>query len=225
MAYRKPLRLHRAPRRAPHVTVLALVIAGAASWSARSAPARVTFEGFGANRIFGNEIVGDGLEVGTSDGFDFTSSGDHFHFGNGLVSVPSNGTSILLEDRNYLITMTKVGGGLFNLLSADLGEDNGINLSATSIVVTGFFGAGGSITATFTLDGNGSSFQNVAFAGFTNLNRVTFDGIGNPNTSELANVFTLDNINVPEPVTATLLPAGLLALRGLRRPKKRSDEA
>ena len=142
-------------------------------------PTTIRFEeGRVHSRFFGDEDVSNGLEIGRSDGFSFTSSGDHFHMGSEFFRVPVNGTSILLQDREYSITMVNTAGNPFNLLSADMGEDNSYFDSATAIEVEGFFAGGGSIMTTITLDGDASRFQNETFAGFNNLSRVTFDGIG-----------------------------------------------
>jgi hypothetical protein len=193
-----------------------IILAVAINLVAALAPAAVvTFEGFGGNTIIGDESTSNGLGVATSDGFQFTSSGDHFHFGNALIGVPSNGTSILLEDRNYTITMTRVGGGAFNLLSADIGEDVSFSLPATRIDVTGFFIGGGSISTQNPLDGNSSAFQLATFPGFNNVTSVTFHGAGNVSTSINGNGFSLDNIqisNVPEPASVLLMASTVAAL-------------
>lgn len=185
----------------------------------------ITFEGFGGNTIFGNEITGDGLEVATLNGFNFVSSGDHFHIGSGLGSVPSNGTSILLQDRNYSISMSQSSGEPFSLLSADLGENTSYDASAIDIVIQGFFSGGGSITTTYTLDGNSSLFENVFFTGFSDLSYVVFDGTGNGDGDYLVNGFTLDNLVVtspiPEPSTFLLLGGGMATLAFYARRKKK----
>ena len=106
----------------------------------------VTFEGFGPSAFFGDNNPGNGLEVATSDGFAFTSGNDHFHIGDILPGQPFNGTGILLEDQNSTITMTRVGGGMFVLLSADLAQDNSNADQATGVIVMGFFSGGGSIS-------------------------------------------------------------------------------
>jgi hypothetical protein len=174
----------------------------------------IAFEGFGATTLFGDENVGNGLAVATSDGFNFVSSGDHFHIGSAPGGAPSNGTGVLLQDRSYSITMSKVGGGVFSLLSADLGEDisSGAGASAMSVIVTGFFSGGGSIVQEVALDGDVTSFQNELFVGFTNLTSVVFRGVGFGGPG--ANGFSLDNIEVAEGVVAVAEP-GTLALLGL----------
>jgi hypothetical protein len=179
----------------------------------------VTFEGFGANTIFGDELTGNGLNVATSNGFNFTSSGDHFHFGNGLFGVPSNGTSILLQDRSYTINMSRVGGAPFNLISADMGEDVSFSLPATRVDVTGFFSGGGSISTQVLLDGNSNLFQNALFPGFNNLSSATFRGAGNQSLAIEANGFSMDNVltsAVPEPTCILLLAPATVSLARYR---------
>jgi MYXO-CTERM domain-containing protein len=192
----------------------ALMLVSAVSGTA----ATVTFEGFGGN----SQLSGPT----DSDGYTFSSSVSHFHFGNGLVGVPSNGTSILLQDRNATITMTQVGGGAFDLLGADFGEDVSFSASATSIRVIGFFVGGGSTSFDVALDGNSSLFETVLLSGFTNLSSATFTGLGGSQEPN-ANGFTLDNIQaqasaVPEPSSVALALIGLAALTAGRLRRRSS---
>ena len=106
------------------------------------------FGGFGPGAFFGDNNLGNGLEAALSGGFAFTSGNDHFHIGDDLPGQPSDGTGILLEDQNSAITMTRVGSGAFDLLSADLAQDNASADPAASVIVTGFFTGGGSISTT-----------------------------------------------------------------------------
>ena len=196
-----------------------------------SSPCRgdlVMFEGFGPGAFFGDNNPGNGLEVAVSDGFAFTSGNDHFHIGDNFPGQPSNGTGILLEDQNSAITMTRVGGGAFDLLSADLAQDNANVDPATGVIVTGFFSGGGSISTTMALPPPPNSvFQHASFVGYTNLLSVTFRGTGNPSPSPSSNGFTLDNIGVntrtvPEPASLTMLGMGSLGVwvyARHRRPK------
>jgi hypothetical protein len=196
-----------------------------------SSPCRgdlVMFEGFGPSAFFGDNNPGNGLEVAVSDGFAFTSGNDHFHIGDNFPGQPSNGTGILLEDQNSAITMTQVGGGAFDLLSADLAQDNANANPATGVIVTGFFSGGGSISTIMALPPLPNSvFQHASFVRYTNLLGVTFQGTGNPSPSPSSNGFTLDNIGVntrtvPEPASLTMLGMGSLSgwvYARRRRPK------
>jgi hypothetical protein len=186
-----------------------------------SSPCRgdvVMFEGFGPSAFFGDNNPGNGLEVAVSDGFAFTSGNDHFHIEDDLGGQPSNGTSILLEDQNSAIEMRQIGGGVFDLLSADLAQDNGNADPATGVIVTGFLSGGGSISTTIALPPiPNQGFQHAAFLGYANLLSVTFQGAGNPSLSPSSNGFTLDNINVsvvPEPSSAVMLGVGAIGLLG-----------
>ena len=178
----------------------------------------VMFEGFGPSAFFGDNNPGNGLEVAISDGFAFTSGNDHFHIGDNFPGQPSNGTGILLEDQNSAITMTRVGGGAFDLLSADLAQDNANAAPAAGVIITGFFSGGGSISMTIVLPPPPNSvFQHASFDGYTNLLSVTFQGTGDPSTSPSSNGFTLDNIgvntgSVPEPAGLTMLGMGCLGI-------------
>jgi hypothetical protein len=167
----------------------------------------LTFEGH-SNTIFGDEVTSNGFQVGSYGGFNFTSSGDHFHFlDSKLYAVPQNGTSILDEDRNYSITMTESSNRSFDLLSINYAGDSSITPAATSLLVTGFFSAGGSTSTTLPISGTG--FLSSTLTGFTNLSSVVFDGTGG------GGAFALDNITVsvvPEPSTCVLSSICLTSL-------------
>jgi hypothetical protein len=186
-----------------------------------SSPCRgdlIMFEGFGPSAFFGDNIPANGLEVAASDCFAFTSGNDHFHIGDMLPGQPFNGTGILLEDQNSAITMTRVGGGMFDLLSADLAQDNSNADQATGVIVMGFFGGGGSISKIVAIPATpNSGFRHPSFVGYTNLLSVTFQGTGSPSASLSSNGFTLDNIGVntgtvPEPASLTMLGMGFLSI-------------
>jgi hypothetical protein len=175
----------------------------------------ITFEGH-SNTTFGDGNSGNGLVVGSSGGYDFTSSGDHFHFLNSTTFpslIPTNnGTGVLDEDRDFTITMVKSGGGSFNLQAIDYSGRGPSGVSATSLVVTGFFTAGGSTSSTLSV--GSSTWLSNSFAGFTDLNSVVFDGTGG------AGNFCLDNIVLvatPEPSTLLLLGIGAISLLGYRK--------
>ena len=177
----------------------------------------LTFEP-SSNTIFGNENVGDGLAVGSWGGYDFTSSGDHFHFidSPSFSTLPNNGTGILSEDRNYSISMVEGLGGSFDLLGLDMAGNNDNGSAALSLLITGYFTGGGTISTSITLL-SAASFQSELLAGFSGLDKVTFDGIGG------GGGFALDNINVvPASVPETssmlmLIGMGVLPLIAARK--------
>lgn len=158
-----------------------------------------------------------------SGGFQFDFSTDHHHLAND-VFYNSNGTTYLGVDDwngNEVLTMSLLGGGLFDLASIDFGEFDSLT-STSAISVSGSGGENILITLDGIGDGVGgvTDFQNELF-GWTNLSWVTFDAV---DEGTGVHSWSMDNINVsyssvPETGTIAMLGLGLLGLGFGRRRK------
>lgn len=169
----------------------------------------VDFNGF-SNTQWGDENSGNGLTVKTSNGYAFVSSGDHFHFIDMAgYGGPSNGTSSLLEDRGYSITMSKVDGASFNLM-------NFLDFSygGTQLSVTGNFMGGGSVNSVVSI--SNAAFTSEAFSTFNNLSSITFQGLGGNGGFGLENVTVSEGSTVPEPTSIALFGLALAAMAVVR---------
>jgi hypothetical protein len=169
----------------------------------------------------------------TTDGFTFTSG--HFHTLDTRLGFVDEGTIYIAEEAGSLglpITMARSSGGVFDLTGFDGAEvfvtPNTSFPDADILRAVGSIFGGGTITATFTLDGirdglgGVRDFQTFVMpAGWTNLTSVTFDGLLN---IEGPGGISLDNIVVdetgapiPEPGTLLLVGSGLIGLAARRR--------
>ena len=138
---------------------------------------------------------------------------------------PFNGSPYLLSQNGVNpIVLSHADSVPFHLFAFDYGEQHvGFSQSASSVQVTGLLASGGSVVASFLMDGinDGSGplndFQLALLPdGFRNLDSVSFVGIGGPTSDR----YSLDNIVVvaiPEPSTGLLVAEGFLGLALFRR--------
>ena len=180
---------------------LALIL-GLSSVAASAAPVTINFEGvapssgvtyFGPNyseagfNLSNPGGAGQAAVVSTTAGFN--SSGTDYYAWNS----PSGNNPVLL---------TSLDGGLFDLLSLDVG---GGQAGVSSFDIIGNLNGGG--TVVFSVIGAGA-FSNIALSGFTNLVSVGFSYTS-------GDVGAIDNLQlavVPEPGSVALVGLGFAAL-------------
>jgi hypothetical protein len=178
----------------------------------------------------------------TTDGFKFTSG--HFHamydtsswtvsFGGAV----DNGTIYIAEEAADLgkpITMVNRLGKPFYLTGFD-GAEMFLNSeaaatyrypNASAIILSGVLFGGGTLGATFALDGikdgpgGVNDFQSFLLpSAWTNLASVTFYGLTDAGGFGAISLDNIDVAPVPEPTTMLLLGSGLIGLAGYGRKK------
>lgn len=191
------------PKIAQAVIAISFGISGVASATV------ITFEGQ-ANLIYDTPIVRSGFLIGNVAGDE-----QHFHeIDSTQYGLASNGTGVLLNDRDTRIFVENEFGSSFWLGSVDVAASFNNN-PGYAINVEGFL-HGSSVGTVSTVFGN--SFITLSGLSLGAVDRLVFDGIGNQGGFELDNL-TLTPSNVPVPAAAWLLGSGLLGLIGVARRK------
>ncbi len=169
----------------------------------------VTFEGQ-PNTVYNSPITRDGFVIGNPEGQE-----QHFHeIASTGFGLASNGTGVLLNDRDTQIFVAALNGGLFNLASFDIAAAFN-NSPGTSFTATGFLGGG----TVGTISGSLGEF--ATFAGFgTSTDRVVFNGSGGGGGFELDNLKFSAVSGVPEPATWAMMLLGFGAVGASMRRRR-----
>lgn len=194
-------------------SVLALTAVASAFVAAPASAALLTFEGQ-ANTIYNAPIVRDGFTVGNVAGDE-----QHFHEidSNGF-GLPSNGTGVMLNDRDTRIFVEAVGLLDFSLTSVDVASALN-NLPAIGIEIEGFLD--GVSKGVITLGALGGGYTTLLGAALGTVDRLVFDGIGGGGGFVLDNLALGDAVNgTPEPLSLALVLSALAAGAGVRRARR-----
>ncbi len=113
---------------------------------------------------------------------------------------------------NGLTTLTKIGGGSFELKSIDLSENlDSLSLAGRTVKFTGTKTDTSTVMQTHIITDGLSAFETFSFTGFTDLTSVTW------NQSSTGGSYSFDNLVVPEPSTLAMFGIALAVMARRRR--------
>jgi len=179
-----------------------------------AAPAQaavITFEGH-FNTLYWSSIVREGFVIGNAPGEE-----QHFHeITSTWFGLPSNGTGVLLNDRDTTIVVKEQGGASFALSSVDVASALNNN-PAVGLQLRGYLGA--TLVGQITVGTLGTGYTTLAGGPLGNVDRLVFDGFGGGGGFIIDNL-ALNESAVPEPATLALLAFGLALSRRRFLPRR-----
>ena len=197
--------------------LLVLVAMIALPGSAVAAPIIIDFEGIapfnGATNENGTRIFGNGT---------FTSTHGHIYdsvLNAGHSTLTDNGTDWYVHDNNTPFIVDTLDSSNFTLTSVDLADytSKGGSFNPVSVLVTGFYAAGGTTSVVFNITTPG--FSTFTFGpGWAGLTQATFDRNGSVYPGFDNIVLNGETGGVPAPGALALLGIGLLAMGARRKP-------
>lgn len=172
----------------------------------------ITFEGQ-FNTIYNAPINRLGFNIGNVIGDE-----QHFHeITSTAFGLPSNGTGILLNDRNTRIYVEEQGLSDFIFTSVDVGSALNNN-PAVGLTIEGY--NNNVLVGTITVPVLGNGYTTV-FGTFGPIDRLVFDGFGDGGGFVLDNLALNESLAVPVPAGMLMSGIGICCIGGFSMIRRR----